>query len=160
MTYAVVRIRSPRNKNAKIERTLESLNLEKVNRCSLVPQDKVHKGMLEKVKDVVTWGEVEKEVLIDMIKYHSSFEKENIEKKISEDTSYDSIEEFAEDIIESEENLSAIGLEKFFSMHPPEGGFKDIKKPYNTGGSLEYRQKDINLLLKRMFKPSIKSAEK
>lgn len=160
MTYAVVRIRSPRNKNAKIERTLGSLSLEKVNRCSIVPQDDVHKGMLEKVKDVVTWGEVEKDVLVDMIKYHSDLETEDIEDKISEDTSYDSIEEFAEGIIEGEEKLSTVGLEKFFRMHPPEGGFKDIKKPYNTGGSLEYRQVDINQLLKRMFKPSIRSAEK
>lgn len=42
---------------------------------------------------------------------------------------------------------------KFFSLHPPRGGFerKGIKKPFNLKGALGYRKEKINDLIKKMI---------
>lgn len=42
---------------------------------------------------------------------------------------------------------------KFFSLHPPRGGFerKGIKKPFNLKGALGYRGDKINDLIKKMI---------
>ena len=44
-------------------------------------------------------------------------------------------------------------LKKFFSLHPPRGGFerKGIKMPLSKGGALGYRGAKINDLIKRML---------
>lgn len=154
MAFAVVRIRSPRKKQKKIEDTLEMLRLYKVNHCTIVPEDPNHEGMLNKVKDLVTWGEVEEDVLVDLLKHRSDLEKEEIEEKIKEQSSYDDIEGFAEAVVQNEVTLGEIeGLENIFRMHPPKGGYEGVKKPYNTGGSLGYRSDDVNSLIKSMLGP-------
>lgn len=42
---------------------------------------------------------------------------------------------------------------KFYSLHPPRGGFerKGIKKPFNLKGALGYRRDNINVLIKKMI---------
>ena len=44
-------------------------------------------------------------------------------------------------------------LKKFFSLHPPRGGFerKGIKKPFNLGGVLGNRKEKINDIIKKML---------
>lgn len=44
-------------------------------------------------------------------------------------------------------------LKKFFSLHPPRGGFerKGIKNPFSKGGALGYRGDKINELIKKML---------
>ena len=44
-------------------------------------------------------------------------------------------------------------LKKFFSLHPPRGGFerKGIKKPFNLGGVLGDRKEKINNLINKML---------
>ena len=37
------------------------------------------------------------------------------------------------------------------NLKPPKGGFKSIKRPFQDGGSLGYRGKEINELIKRMI---------
>jgi len=58
--YAVVRIRGSVNMNKKIKDTFTMLNLNRVNHCILVPDNPSCKGMIKKVENWVTWGEVDK----------------------------------------------------------------------------------------------------
>ena len=59
---ATIRLRSDINANIEVKDTLKHLRLNKINHCVLIPESKVYDGMLFKVKDYVTWGEVKPEV--------------------------------------------------------------------------------------------------
>ena len=63
MTYAVIRVRGSVNVRSDIKDTLKMLRLNRVNHCVLVPNTKPYSGMLQKVKDYVTWGEIDDETL-------------------------------------------------------------------------------------------------
>jgi len=60
--YAVVRVRGSAIRNHVILDTLKMLNLFAVNNCILVPDNPSYKGMIKKVENFVTWGEVSKEL--------------------------------------------------------------------------------------------------
>ncbi|MFO7992219.1 MAG: 50S ribosomal protein L30 [Thermoplasmata archaeon] len=154
MTYAVLRLRSSREKKRKAETTMKQLRLRKVNHCALLPENESSKGMLNVVKDVVAYGEIDKKTLIELLEKRSNLGGEMTDKKVNEDTDYESIEEFAVAIIDEGASLDEIkGLKNIFRMHPPIGGYKSIKKPYNAGGDLGYRGSAINDLLQRMMGP-------
>ncbi|MEA1904955.1 MAG: uL30 family ribosomal protein, partial [Candidatus Hadarchaeota archaeon] len=52
---AVVRIRGSVNVSRDVEETLWMLGLARVNHCVVVHDSSSYKGMLQKVKDFVTW---------------------------------------------------------------------------------------------------------
>ena len=57
------------------------------------------------------------------------------------------------DVVIKELNEKRPSAKKFFSLHPPRGGFerKGIKKPFNLKGALGYRGDNINVLIKKMI---------
>jgi len=111
-------------------------------------------GMLQKVKDYVTWGEIDAETLAELLRKRGRLTGN---KKLSEDIvkelGYESIEDFAKAVIEFKAELSDIpGLKPIFRLHPPKGGFKrTTKRMYTDRGETGYRGKDINELLRRMI---------
>lgn len=152
MAYVVIRIRSPMNKSRKMENTLNSLRLKKVNHCTIIPQDSKHIGMLKQIKDIVTWGEIEKNTLTSLLRNNSSLDVELTDEYITENTEYEGIEDFSEKVIDGDADITEVpNLQNLFRLHPPRGGFKSVKKPYETGGSLGYRGKNINNLLEKML---------
>ena len=58
---AVIRIRGTVNISDKIAPTMENLRLFKTNHMVLVKDDKSSKKMVEKVKDYVTFGDINEE---------------------------------------------------------------------------------------------------
>ena len=64
MTFIVVRARS----NVGVERTIKDtmlhLNLTKVNHAVIIPDNAQYRGMLQKAKDYITWGEATEELVI------------------------------------------------------------------------------------------------
>ncbi|MGM0404769.1 MAG: 50S ribosomal protein L30 [Thermoplasmatota archaeon] len=152
MVFAVIRIRSPRNKSKKMENTLNSLRLNKVNHCTILSQNDKYLGMLKNIKDIVTWGEIENDTLVSLLINNSTMEGEITDEYVSENTEYDTIEKFTENVINGEADITDLpDIENIFRLHPPRGGFRSVKKPYETGGSLGYRGKNINNLLEKMF---------
>lgn len=135
---AVIRLRGKVKKDQRIEDTLQMLNLHSVYNCTVIPEKPSYQGMLEKVKDQVTWGEINKETLTKLIRKRSESEVD--------------AEETAEQIMSGEKTPKEAGLERKFRLHPPKGGFKGKKKkPIGKGGELGYRGKEINQLLERMI---------
>lgn len=152
MSYAVVRVRSSSNKSSRIESTLGQLGLNRVNHCTIVPEKSTYEGMLNKVKDFVTWGEIEPDVLSKMIERRSNLKEKVTDELVSDKTGYDTLEGFTEAVVSDEVELEELdGLDNIFRMPPPRGGYRSVKKPYNTGGSLGYRAKEINDLMKKMM---------
>ncbi len=152
MAFAVVRIRSPSNDSRKMKDTLKSLRLDKVNNCTIISENNINKGMLNRAKDVVTWGEINESTLESLLIDKSNKKFELTDEYISQNTRYETIDDFIKDVIEDNANLNNVtDLENRFRLHPPRGGFRGIKRPYRTGGSLGYRGKDINKLMEKML---------
>ena len=119
--YAVIRIRGKVNVNQRIARALEILRLKKVNHCVLLPENPTSKGMLAKVRNWVTWGEISPEV-------------EKLLKEKREATQPEPRKKAGHPV---------------FRLSPPSKGYKSIKIHYPRG-DLGYRGEKINELLRRM----------
>lgn len=129
--YAVIRVKGTINAGKEVRDTLKMLNLPYINNCAIIPDTKSYKGMLHKVKDYVTWGEIDKEAFEALLK------KEG--KKGG-----------AEKMMEGKTQVRDV-LHLPLRLHPPLKGYKSLKKPYTMGGSLGYRGKAINELIGRML---------
>jgi large subunit ribosomal protein L30 len=151
--YAVVRVRGQVNVRYTIEDTMKMLRLHKINHCVLVPEDPHFKGMVMKVKDYVAFGKVDAKTLADILENRGRLEG-NIrltEEYIRENTAYDSIQAFAEAVIEGKASLKDIPkLKPVFRLHPPRKGHAGIKRTVQQGGVLGNHDKDINVLLHKM----------
>ena len=61
MSWAVVRVRGQVNVKPKIKETMRLMRLNRVNHCVIIPENDTYQGMLNIIKDYVTWGEVDHE---------------------------------------------------------------------------------------------------
>ena len=154
MVFAVVRIRGSINIKPDIKKTLQLLSLTRSNHCVLLEENPVNKGMLQIVKDYVTWGEIEKEALSNLIKNRGKIigDKELSEDYIKSATSYNNIEKLIQALLENKIKYKDIpDVKPLFRLNPPKKGYEGIKRSYVNKGALGYRGKDINKLITRMI---------
>ena len=120
---AVIRLRGTDDVNCEIEKTMRMLRLHKKHTCSIYPKTDVLMGMLNKVKDYTTYGEIDEET-----------HKLLVEKRGVKDAKTGKVE-------------------NHFHLSPPRGGFErgGIKHPFASKGALGYRKEKINVLLKKMI---------
>ena len=143
MIYAVVRVRGSVNKKAQIKDTLLMLRLTRVNHCVLIGKGPVADGMIKKVKDFVTWGEISEKTLEKLV---SERGRKAGDVKLSEKEAKDAVESIRK-------NKTASGIKDFkpvFRMAAPRKGHGGIKTAYPKG-ALGYRGEKINELLERMM---------
>ena len=147
---AVIRIRGSVNVKHDIAETMHSLRLNQVNHCVLLDLDATTKGMLQKVKDYCTWGEVEEEVLTEMLEKRGRMVGNRpIDKKALKALGTKDLASLAKKIIGGDVPMTD-PIKPVFRLHPPARGFEGIKKSYKTGGALGYRGQAINDLIRRM----------
>ena len=154
MVFAVIRVRGTVNIEPDIKRTLQLLNLTKVNHCTLLEENNNYKGMLQVAKDYVTWGEIDKEILSKLIKNRGKLEgdKELTDKFLESATSYGSVEKLSQAIIDNKFKYKEIpGVKPIFRLNPPKKGYQGVKRSFTRGGTLGYRGKEINKLIDRMI---------
>ncbi len=121
---AVIRVRGPVRVKKEINHTIELLGLYRKNFCVLV--DKKDIGMIKKIKDYVTYGEIDKETEDMLVEKRGEKTKDKEGKDV---------------------------MKKFFRLSPPRKGFgrKGIKFSFSKSGALGYRAGKINDLIKRML---------
>ncbi len=68
MKLAVVRVRGGIKAREDVVDTLRMLGLTRVNHCVVVDDPPPIRGMLQKAKDYITWGEIRPEVLEAMLR--------------------------------------------------------------------------------------------
>jgi len=154
MAYAVIRVRGHRKINKDIEDTMSMLRLNRVNHCVVIPQTDAYKGMLQKSKDFITWGEVSDEMLAKMIKTRGRLmgDKPIDDAVVASGTSYQSVEAFAASVAKDEAKYTDLkDVKPVFRLHPPKQGYEAVKKDLKTHGSLGYRGERINALIERML---------
>jgi len=143
MKIAVVRIRGVRKVAPRIRKTFEFLRLNKPNHCVVVDDTPQNKGMIESVKDFVTYGPVDEATLLRLLKrkgrkgsklLRTLLKEEEMAAAAKEIFGGKRISEFADPV---------------FRLRPPSKGYKDIKLAYPAGDL--GRREDISPLLRRML---------
>jgi large subunit ribosomal protein L30 len=157
MTFAVVRVRGTVNIRGDIRDTLKMLRLNRANHCVIVPDNPYFKGMLNKAKDYITWGEAEPDILTIMLHNHGHVVGHKMDDSyIKGNTEYKSLRAYAKAVCEGKEVLSKLkGVKPVLRLHPPLKGYEGVKKPWKEGGALGYRGTEINRLLQRMIAPKM-----
>ena len=154
MTFAAIRVRGSINIKPDIKKTLNLLNLLKVNHCVVLDENPSIKGMLQVVKDYITWGEIDKNTLSKLI---SSRGKIVGDKALTDDylmsaTSYKSIDNLSEAIINKKFLYKEIpSVKPIFRLNPPKKGYEGVKRSFRNKGALGYRGKEINNLIEKMI---------
>ncbi|WP_400207400.1 50S ribosomal protein L30 [Candidatus Methanomassiliicoccus intestinalis] len=154
MAFAVIRVRGHKKINKDIEDTMSMLRLTRVNHCVVIPENAVMKGMLQKSKDFITWGEVSEETLTKMIQIRGKLmgDKPIDDEYVSQNSDFSSIEEFAKSVVNDEVKYASLkDVKPIFRLHPPRQGYEAIKKDIKTHGSLGYRGNAINALIEKML---------
>ncbi len=152
LMFLVIRIRGTTGVKRGIADTLDMLRLNRISHAVLVDETDSYKGMLQKGKDYITWGEVNAETLAKIIAKRGRLvgDAHVTDEYLKENTDYKSIEELANALIKGEIKAQDVGMKPVFRFHPPRKGYKGIRKPVTEGGSLGYRGEDINNLAIKM----------
>lgn len=141
--FAVVRVRGRVNLRKELKDTLRMLRLIRVNHCVLIRKDPKTEGMVKKVRDFVTWGEISDKTLEKLV----SEKGRMIGDRKLDGNEVKSI--FTK--IKKVENVKEIeGFKPVFRMNPPRKGYEGIKQAFPKG-ALGYRGEEINKLLERMM---------
>ncbi len=152
MAYAVIRVRGQADVRHDISDTMDLLNLTRVNHCVIVPEDDVTKGMLQKAKDYITWGEISADTTVEMIRSRGRQPGDRvIDDVFLKEAGFSSIEEMAAALAEEKARMTKIGAKPVFRLAPPVKGYEGIKRSYRSGGALGYRGEAINDLIMRML---------
>ena len=154
MTLAVVRVRGSVNVKSDILDTLKMLRLNRVNHCVLIPESESYIGMVQKVKDYVTWGEITPETLAKMIIHRGKLvgDRKITDKYIKSQSEFKSIMSFAKAVSNGEARYQDIkDIKPVIRLHPPKKGYEGVKRSFRAGGALGYRGDEINALIDRMI---------
>ena len=156
MTFLVIRVRSDRGVKPKIRDTMSMLNLTKVNHAVLIPDTPAYAGMLHKVKDYVTWGEVDADTVSNLISERGRMigDKSITNKVVKSGSEYSTIKALSKAIASGDARPSDIeGMKPVVRLHPPRGtkGWGGIKRSFVAGGALGFRGEAITDLVGRMI---------
>ena len=156
MSWIVVRVRSNVNVERSIRETMDYLNLTKVNHAVIIPENDQYRGMLQKAKDYITWGEATEETVERMLSERGRMSGDTplTDALVKENTDFKNISEFAKAVTAGDSTVKDVpGLKRVFRLHPPRGpkGWGGIKRSYVIGGALGARGDAINNLVDRMI---------
>lgn len=150
---AVIKLRSSINAKWQVRETMKLMGLTRVNHCVILDGSDSNLGMIKKVKDYVTWGEINPNVLASLLSKRGRLSggKRVTEESIKSKSGFQTVAELAAAVVDGKASLEDIGIKKVFRFHPPRGGYKSIKRPVKDMGDLGYRGDKINDLILRMI---------
>lgn len=150
---AVVRVRGSISAQREARETLDMLRLARTNHAVLVDNRPAFVGMLKRVRNYVTWGEVSPETVALLLQKRGRLAgNKKLTDEYAQKIGYKSLGELAEAVASCKvEHRKLPDMQPIFKLHPPTKGFKGkTKKSYGAGGEAGYRGEGINELIKRM----------
>ena len=151
----VIRLRGRVGIKYDIKDTLKMLNLNRVNHAVVIDDRKSYLGMLQKVKDYVTWGILDEDTCLRLFKKRGRLigNEPITDEYVQKYTKYNSVEELAKAFLNFEVEIKNLPhLKRVFRLHPPKKGFKYKKKrPFGDFGELGNRQELVDELVIRML---------
>ena len=151
--FAVVKIRGTISAQREARETLEMLRIPKTNNAILIDNRPSYMGMLYRVQNYVTWGEVSKETVAMLLKERGKLAGgKKLTDEAVEAMGYKSIDALADAIANCKVEFQKLpNVQPVFKLRPPSKGFKGkTKKSYAAGGEAGYRGEKISELIKRM----------
>ncbi|MCE4628016.1 MAG: 50S ribosomal protein L30, partial [Desulfurococcales archaeon] len=144
--YIVIRLRGTADVHPDIEKTLYLLRLRQRYAAALYHSSLPGiEGMLRKVSDWATWGEIDRDTLIKLLYERGRLigDKPITDEWVASNLGlYGGVPELADKLLSGEihyHKLEDKGIKPFFRLHPPRGGFRgSVKKHYSVGGELGY----------------------
>lgn len=152
---AVIRVKGKPGLKVEIRKTLDLMLLYKKHHCVIIPNTPAYIGMLEKVKNTATWGEIDEPTFKLLLEKRGRLpRKKSLTESYLKENAKCSLDDFVKKFMSFGIELKDVpGLKRFFKLTPPRHGFekKGIKAPFSMGGVLGYRKDKINDLIKRMI---------
>lgn len=139
--YAIIRVRGSASVRKEVEDTLKMMRLNRKMHCVVLNNTDNVKGMLQKAKDWITWGEINDKVLKLLVAKRG---RKIGDKRLAN-------EEVDNVLNKLRETGKTEGIKPVFRLTPPSKGFKHSIKQQYPKGELGYRGEKINELLKRMI---------
>lgn len=143
---AIIRISGQQGLTKPVKETLKMFNLHKKNTCVVVKNTASTEGMLRKIKDFVTWGEIDESTFKELLQKRGRMPGNKAVEKVDE--------AFVKDFMACKKEIKDVpGLKKFFRLNPPIKGYgaNGTKHAFINGGALGYRKDKINDLIRRML---------
>jgi large subunit ribosomal protein L30 len=138
------------------ELTLNSLRMKTRYSTVLIRDDPSVRGMLQRIKDHVTWAEARKEDigLLLSSRARTPYGLGLTSKLVKERSDLSGMSELVSGLSSGKVTLAKLrqmGIEPCFRLHPPRGGFRNSsKRPFTDSGELGFRKEGLHTLLKRM----------
>jgi large subunit ribosomal protein L30 len=138
------------------ELTLDALRMKSRYSAVLLRDSPSVKGMLQRIKDHVTWAEARKEDIELLLSSRAStadglgLTPEFVKKN----SGLAGISELVSGLYSGKVTLAKLremGITPYFRLHPPRGGFpKSSKRPFTDRGELGFRKEGLHGLLTKM----------
>ena len=153
MVLLVVRMRGTVNVPYWALTTLRNLYLNKKFSATLVPETSNYMGMLRKINQWVAWSKADSDIIKILIEKRGKKKSPTLESKDENKSrsDYKGIDELVDVIVNDKIKLSdQNNIKPWFSLSPPQGGFKkNTKKQFSDGGILGHN-KELLEIVKRM----------
>ena len=148
---AVIRLRGSAKKPTEINYALQIMGLTRVNHCVLLEDNVYTRGQLKKVKDYVTYGEIDQSTLKTLVEKRLRLHGD---KKVTEEflkLNKLTPETLIQTLEKDPKKIYGYGVKKLFRLSPASKGLKSIKLGFGQKGDLGNRGKEINVLLNKMI---------
>jgi large subunit ribosomal protein L30 len=149
----VLRLRGAAGLSRELRYVFNLMHLTKKYHATLMESNAERMGMVTKVKDYSTWGEVTPETISLLLRRRGRLKgrKKLTENYVKEVLGFTSIPALADALHTSKVNLwKLVEVKPLFRLTPPRKGLRgSIRRPYPEG-ELGYRGEAINRLIKRM----------
>ncbi|HXV87876.1 MAG TPA: 50S ribosomal protein L30 [Nitrososphaeraceae archaeon] len=153
MALLVVRMRGTVNVPYWALTTLGNLYLKKKFSATLVPETTNYLGMLRKINQWVAWSKADSDIIKILIEKRGKKKNPTLESKDKNKSKsdYKGIDELVDVIVNDKIKFSdQNNIKPWFSLNPPQGGFKrNTKKQFSDGGILG-NNKELLEIVKRM----------
>jgi large subunit ribosomal protein L30 len=149
----VVNLRGMVNTRAPVRTTLDQMRIGRRFNATIVPDDKVHRGMLHLSKEHVAWCKLDAATAEKLLKARSekSSGKRTPESEIKTEE-YGSIGEIASALASGKLKLRSIEtIRPFFRLSPPRGGFKRSSVRQFSAGGVLGPNSELPKLLEKML---------
>jgi large subunit ribosomal protein L30 len=149
--FLVIRIRGNMGVAPEVLDTLNRLNVPRKHNAALMIDSKSNIGMLYKVADYVTWGEITQPSLEALLEKRGRLSGDKrLTQEAMEKMKTGTFKEISEHALA--DGTLPPAIKKTFRLTPPSGGYnRSIKRHYGSGGELGYRGESINKLLEKML---------
>ena len=150
-----IRVRGQVRVKPQIEDTLNKLLLGRLHQARVLKVTPSLEGMIAKVKDYITWGEVSEEIIEKLLSKRGRLPRNGrlTDNYVKKNSKHSSIKALAKAIASGKADVKEVeGLKPIFRLTPPSKGFKGKKTlSVGMGGITGYRGEDINDLALRMI---------